>query len=177
MNQSSIHPLSWLVVKTAHLGIRNMADLRNATGELKKEIDKIMHQEIVAMVKEDEELSRRRRRKQANSCPSANDSTPIREQDDSTGKFLVKSAMKMRHSLSKTEVNVTEWASVLGLFEWFFTDVECEDGYQIAVVYGPEGTVEVGEVDMKEIKKFPGYFPPSPITKTMSPPPGWEWVR
>jgi hypothetical protein len=85
--------------------------------------------------------------------------------------------MKMIHGQTKTVVNVTEWASALGLFEWFFTDDECEDGFRVAVVYGPHGDVEVGEVDMKEIKRFPGYFTPSPVTKTMSPPPGWKWTK
>jgi len=86
-------------------------------------------------------------------------------------------AMKMIHDQTRTVVNVTEWASALGLFEWFFTDVECEDGYRVAVVYGLNGEVEVGEVEMNQIQRFPGYFPPSLVKKTLAPPPGWKWTR
>jgi len=51
--------------------------------------------------------------------------------------------------------NITEWATSLGLFEWYYTDIECDDGYRVAVVYGPYGDVEVGEVDMAEIARLP----------------------
>ena len=84
--------------------------------------------------------------------------------------------MKMIQVRGKIEVNVVEWATVFGLIEFYFTDIECEDGYRIAVVYGPEGDVEVGDVDMRVIREIPGFIPPSPVTKNMLPPPGWRWA-
>jgi len=84
--------------------------------------------------------------------------------------------MKMKQIHGKGEVNVVEWATVFGLFEFYFIDVECEEGYRLSVVYGPEGDVEIGAVEMEQLKKFPGYFPPSPITRTTMPPPGWKWA-
>lgn len=84
--------------------------------------------------------------------------------------------MRMIHKRTKQEVNVTEWATLFGKFEFYLTDHECDEGYRVAVVYGPDGDVEVGEVDLNQFRKLPGFFAPSPITKNTLPAPGWRWA-
>ncbi len=84
--------------------------------------------------------------------------------------------MKMIRERGRIEVNVIDWATIFGMVEFYFTDEECEPGRRVAVVYGPEGDVVIGAVDMASLRGTPGFFPPSPVTKNMLPPPGWKWA-
>ena len=79
---------------------------------------------------------------------------------------------KMKHSKYGTVVNVTEFAMVKNMWEYFITDEKFSDDIVCAVVAGFE--VELGDISLSEIKPYV-ILRSKDLASTM-PAPGWEWV-